>query len=175
VSYPCSGTAQPRRARSSRALATLRTLRLAILVIALAALAANVQRANATPTGRIAKTVSVKDEGRLKLVKSSGSLLIDEGPASGSLPGKVRVRFIYKGEPTVSAQITISGPDGSVSAHGYGRLSSLTSPSPSFKGTLTISGASGRYAGAHGSGELYGVFYRRTYAMTVQTQGTLHY
>jgi hypothetical protein len=141
----------------------------------LAAAAASVQQASAAPLGRAAKVVTVKDEGRLKLVKSSGSLLIDEGPASGSLPGKVRVRFVYKGEPTVSAQITISGPDGSLSAHGVGRLSSLTSPSPSFSGTLTISGASGRYAGAHGSGELYGVFYRRTYAMTVQTRGTLHY
>jgi hypothetical protein len=148
---------------------------LLILATTLGALAASVPRANAMLTGRVTKVVTVKDEGRLKLVKSSGSLLIDEGPASGSLRGKVRVRFVYNGEPTVSAQITISGPDGSLSAHGVGRLSSLTSPSPSFSGTLTISGSSGRYAGAHGTGELYGVFYRRTYAMTVQTRGTLHY
>ena len=173
MSDTCGDTTQPRRALSSRALATGRVLPLA--TIAIAALTASAQRASATPIGRAAKSVTVKDEGRLKLVKNSGSLLIDEGPASGSLPGKVRVRFIYKGEPTVSAQITISGPAGSLSAHGTGRLSSLTSPSPSFSGTLTITGASGRYAGAHGSGKLYGVFYRRTYAMTVQTQGTLRY
>lgn len=131
--------------------------------------------ASASTTASIAKTLTVRDEGRLKLVRSSGSLLIDEGPATGTLPGKVRVHFIYKGDPTVSAQITIFGRAGSISAHGSGRLSSLTSSSPSFSGTLTISGGSGRYAGVHGSGQLYGVFYRRSYAMTVQTRGTLHY
>jgi hypothetical protein len=133
------------------------------------------QATTAGPRGRLAKALTVKDEGRLKLTRSSGSLLIDEGPASGTLPGKVRVRFIYKGDPTVSAQITISGRDGTITAHGDARLSSLTSASPSFKGSLTISGASGRYAGARGYGQLYGVFYRRTYAMTVQAQGTLRY
>lgn len=133
------------------------------------------QSAHAAPKASDARIVTVKDEGHLKLVKSSGSLLIDEGPANGSLPGKVCVHFIYKGDPTVNAQITISGREGSISAHANGRLSSLTSASPSFQGVLTISGGSGRYAGAHGSGHLYGVFYRRTYAMTVQTQGTLHY
>jgi hypothetical protein len=131
--------------------------------------------ARATPRANDARTTLVRDEGHLKLVKSSGSLLIDEGPVSGSLPGKVRVRFVYKGDPTVSAQITITGREGSISAHANGRLSSLTSASPSFEGVLTISAATGRYAGAHGSGHLYGVFYRRTYAMTVQTQGTLRY
>jgi hypothetical protein len=175
VSQACGGVAKPTRAQPRRVLTTGRTLRLSILATTLAVVVVNVQRVNAATRAEVAKTVTVKDEGRLKLVKSSGSLLIDEGPASGSLPGKVRVRFLYKGEPTVSAQITISGRDGSLSAHGTGRLSSLTSPSPSFSGTLTISGASGRYAGAHGSGQLYGVFYRRTYAMTVQTRGTLHY
>jgi hypothetical protein len=175
VSPACGGDAKSSRAQSSRVLTTARTLGLPILATTLALVAASGQRANAAATSQVAKAVTVKDEGRLKLVKSSGSLLIDEGPAGGSLPGTVRVRFVYNGEPTVSAQITISGRAGSVSAHGSGRLSSLTSPSPSFRGTLTISGASGRYAGAHGSGEFYGVFYRRTYAMTVQTRGTLHY
>jgi hypothetical protein len=145
---------------------------LATLVTGCAAMAV---RANATPRADDARTTVVKDEGHLKLVKSSGSLLIDEGPASGSLPGKVRVRFVYNGSPTVSAQITITGREGSISARANGRLSSLTSASPSFQGVLTIGAASGRYAGAHGSGHLYGVFYRRTYSMTVQTQGTLHY
>jgi hypothetical protein len=175
VSRTRDDTARSGAAKLRRTPTTGRALCLAILAIPLAALAIGVQLASAALTAQAARTVTVKDEGRLKLVKSSGSLLIDEGPASGSLPGKVRVRFIYNGEPTVSAQIAISGPDGSLNARGSGRLSSLTSPSPSFKGTLTISGASGRYAGAHGSGELYGVFYRRTYAMTVQTNGTLHY
>jgi len=131
--------------------------------------------AAASAPARVAGAVSVKDEGYLRLVKSSGSLLIDEGSAHGTIPGKVRIRFVYDGNPAVTAQITIYGRAGSIQARASGRLSSPTSPSPSFKGTLTISGGSGRYVRAHGGGTLYGVFYRRSYAMTVQTEGTLRY
>jgi hypothetical protein len=129
----------------------------------------------ATPLASSARTTSVKDEGRLRMVKSSGSLLIDEGAAKGTIPGNVRVRFVYNGNPTVSAQITIFGRAGSIHARASARLSSPTSPSPSFKGTLNITGGSGRYARARGSGRLYGVFYRRSYGLLVQTEGTLHY
>jgi hypothetical protein len=129
----------------------------------------------AGPVARAAHSVSVKDEGRMKLVKASGSVLTDEGPATGTVPGRVRVRFVYNGDPSVSAQITIYGHAGTILAHGSGRLSNPTSSSPSFKGTLTISGGSGRYASARGGGEMFGVFYRRSYAITVQTRGVLHY
>lgn len=135
--------------------------------------------ANATasglPSATAARTMSVKDEGRLRLVKSSGSKLIDEGPATGTIPGTARIVFVYDGNPAVSAQVTIYGHGGSIEAHGRGRLSSPSSRSPSFRGTLTITGGSGRYARAHGSGQMFGVFYRRSYAITVQTQGTLSY
>lgn len=122
-----------------------------------------------------ARSLSVTDEGTVHFLKSSGSSITDEGPAKGTIPGKVRIRFTYDGNPTVNAQITIVGHAGSVYAHGIGHLSSPTSPSPSFKGTLAITGGSRRYANAHGSGQMFGVFYRRSYAMTVQTKGTLRY
>lgn len=127
------------------------------------------------PRASAARSISVKDDGSLRLVKNSRSVLTDEGPMHGTIPGKVRVRFVYNGNPAVTAQITIFGHSGTIQARGNGRLSSPTSPTPSFSGTLTILGGSGRYLHAHGSGQLYGVFYRRSYAMTVQVRGTMHY
>jgi len=85
------------------------------------------------------------------------------------------VRFVYDGEPTVSAQFTISAAGGSISARGTGTLSSPTSPSPSFRGRMSVTGGSGRYAHVRGGGELFGVFYRRSYGLTVQAIGKLPY
>jgi hypothetical protein len=159
---------ETRRARGRVSLAGL------VAIAAVAALAAVAPASEGSPA-HTARTVSVKDEARLHLVKSSGSLLIDEGTASGSFPGRSLVRFTYNGSPSVGAQITIYGHFGNIQARGAGQLSSPTSPSPSFRGTLTITGGSGRYAHASGSGRLYGVFYRRSYAIVVQTEGALRY
>jgi hypothetical protein len=126
-------------------------------------------------TARAARSVTVHDEAHLHLIRSSGSLLIDEGRAAGTLPGTVLLQFTYDGSPTVGARFTIRGAGWAIQARGQSKLSNPTSPSPSFSGSLTITGGSGRYAHAHGSGELYGVFYRRSYGLTVQAIGKLAY
>ena len=130
---------------------------------------------SAKPRARAARVLNVRDEGRLRYVKSSGSVIIDEGRASGTFPGWVKVRFTYDGEPTVGARFTISGSAGSISARGTARLSSPTSPSPSFHGSMTITSGTGRYAHVHGAGQLFGVYYRRSYGLTVQAVGKLPY
>jgi hypothetical protein len=129
----------------------------------------------AAPRAHGAVTLSVKDDGNLRFVRSSGSTLIDEGHASGTIPGNVRIHFTYNGNPNVSAAITIYGQHGQIQVKGSGRLSSPNNPDPSFSGTLTITGGSGRYAHARGSGKLYGVFHRRGYGMVFQVRGTLRY
>lgn len=121
------------------------------------------------------RVLVVRDEGRLGFVRSSGSVIVDEGRVSGSFAGWVRVRFVYDGEPTVDARFTISGGSGSVSARASARLSSPTSLTPSFRGTMTVTGGSGRYAHVHGGGELYGVYDRRSYGLIVQAVGKLPY
>jgi hypothetical protein len=40
---------------------------------------------------------------------------------------------------------------------------------------MTVTGGSGRYARVRGSGELFGVYHRRSYALTVQAVGRLPY
>ena len=158
-------------------LGSRRILGLTPAVIASLALAisAAATSADPRPAGWAARSVYVKDEGKLHLVKSSGSTLIDEGHALGTIPGTVKIHFTYNGNPTVSAQISIDSHDGDIDASGTAHLSSPNSAVPSFKGNLRITGGSGRYSRAHGNGAFYGLFYRRTYAITVQTQGSLDY
>jgi hypothetical protein len=126
-------------------------------------------------TANAARTISVRDEGSLGFKSSSGSQIIDEGRAKGTLPGWVKVRLTYNGNPTVYAQFTIYTKGGSINGHATGRVSNPNSMNPSFRGLLTITGGSGRYAHAGGSGELFGVFYRRSFALTVQAIGKLRY
>jgi tetraprenyl-beta-curcumene synthase len=131
--------------------------------------------ASPAPTAQAARIESVRDEGHLRFKSSSGSWLTDEGPIAGSIRGRARVSFDYDGSPTVAAHFTIYASDGSITGRARGRLSDPTSLSPSFRGSLSITGGSGRYARARGSGELFGVFYRRNYALTVQAIGSLRY
>jgi hypothetical protein len=129
----------------------------------------------APATARTAHLLSVRDEGRLHMVSSSGSNLVEEGPVTGTIPGKVRVNFNIG--PTVYAAFTIYVQGGgSISGKGSGSLHS-TSAYSTFGGSLSVTRGTGRYAHAHGSGGLYGAINRRssTYPMTVQTTGTLHY
>jgi hypothetical protein len=129
----------------------------------------------AGPSAVPARSLGVKDEAKLHLVHSSGSTLIDEGTATGTIPGTVKLEFTYDGSPTVSATFTISAHGSSLRVKASGKLSSPTNPRPSFAGTITVIGGRGRYSHAKGTGKLYGVFYRRSYNMTVQTQGTVEY
>lgn len=172
-----NGVSRPRSSRARRVRAALVALMcLAVLSSPSAVLAGAPALANSDGSrAHAARVLNVRDEGRLHYVKSSGELIIDEGHASGSFPGSVKVRFLYDGEPTVSARFTISGSSGSIYAHGTGRLSSPTSSAPSFHGSFTVTGGSGFYSHVHGGGELYGVYYRRTYALTVQAIGKLPY
>jgi hypothetical protein len=130
-------------------------------------------RVGHTQGARAARVLNVRDEGHLHLVSESGSLLVEQGPATGTLPGTVKVRFDVGA--TIAAQFTIyAHGGGSISGHGSGMLHS-TSVYSTFGGTLTVTGGTGRFRRARGSGGLYGAINRKTYALTVQTIGKLSY
>ena len=122
-----------------------------------------------------ARVVSVRDEGHLRFVDANATVIVDEGSVSGTLPGRARVNFTYNGSPTVTARFAIRTSGGTLYGRASCRLHNPTSPAPSFRGALQITGGSGRYAHARGSGELFGVFHRRGYALVVQAIGRLRY
>jgi hypothetical protein len=147
----------------------------AALLVSTSGAAEDASHPLALPLAQAASVLNIHDEGHLRFVHASGAVIIDEGRVSGSFPGSVKVRFLYDGEPEVTATFTIVSRYGSISARGKGTLSSPASPSPSFRGRMTAISGSGRYAHVHGGGELFGVYYRRSYALTVQAIGKLPY
>jgi hypothetical protein len=125
---------------------------------------------------RSARNLNVTDTAHLHFVKEAKAELIDEGTATGTVPGNVKVSFDISA--TVEANFTIDAHDGSIIGHGAGTLHQNAKKSDiyvSFAGTMTVSHGTGRYAKAHGTGGFYGVVDRKNYAVTIQTTGTLSY
>jgi hypothetical protein len=124
-------------------------------------------------SARAAHVLNTTDTAHLHYVRSSGSLLFEEGSASGTLPGKMLAHFNIG--PTVSASFTIYvRGGGTIKGHGAGSPHG-SGIYESFAGSLVATGGTGRYSHARGHAGLYGVFNRRTYAIVVQTTGRLSY
>lgn len=144
---------------------------LALLAIALAASLSTGGGASAS-RARTAQALRASDTARLHYLSASGSLLYELGHAAGTLPGSMRVHL--RVSSTFSGSFTIYTRGGSIrgrgsaTPHGSGVYES-------FAGTLSVTGGSGRYRHAHGRAGLYGTFNRNTYALLVQTTGTLYY
>jgi hypothetical protein len=153
------------------------TLALCAAFIALSCLVISVQRAHAHALApplraRAANILRASDTAHLHYVSASGSLLFDEGRATGTLPGSMRVHLNLGTTFTGSFTIYASGGSivgrGSAAPHGSGTYES-------FSGTLTVTGGTGRYVHAHGRGGLYGTFDRENYALVIKTTGSLTY
>jgi hypothetical protein len=108
----------------------------------------------------------------LHLIASEGAKLYEEGPVTGALPGTMKATFdtgtVFTGSFTIHTHGgTIKG-GGKAVPHGSGRYQS-------FRGSIIVTSGSGRYRHAHGHTGLYGTFDRRTFALVIQTKGSLSY
>jgi hypothetical protein len=119
-----------------------------------------------------AHVLNATDTAHLHYISSSGSLLFDEGKATGTLPGSMRVHLNLG--TTFTGTFTISASGGSIEGHGSATPHG-SGTYESFSGTLTVTGGTGRYAHAHGHGGLYGTFDRDNYALVIKTTGSLTY
>jgi hypothetical protein len=125
-----------------------------------------------SPRAHAARALKASDTAHLRYLSASGSLLLEEGQTTGTLPGRMRahvnVGATFSGSFTIYTSYGSITGRGSAIPHGSGTYES-------FAGTLSVSGGSGRYAHAHGRAGLYGTFDRDDYAFVVQTNGTLVY
>jgi tetraprenyl-beta-curcumene synthase len=119
-----------------------------------------------------ARSMRASDVAHLRYVSASGSTLYETGRASGTLPGSMRVHMTIG--PTFSGSFTIYASGGRIAGHGSATPHGV-GVYESFAGSVTLTGGSGRFRHASGSAKLYGTFNRNTYALLIQTEGTLHY
>jgi hypothetical protein len=149
---------------------------LATLGLATAATIATPSIASAILRARSARILSVSDTAHLRYIprESEGSTLVEEGSATGQLPGAMRARLTV-GASSFTGRFSLKTRGGSI-IKGYGSAKpSGGGRYQSFAGSLVVTGGTGRYAHAHGKAGLYGVFDRQTYGLTIQTTGRLSY
>lgn len=152
---------------------TLLTLTAAAILAASSAYAASARQSHGRrPSAHMARRLRATDTAHLHYVSASGSLLYEVGNAAGTLPGGMHVHM--RVSTTFTGSFTIYAHGGSITGHGSARPHG-SGLYESFAGTLVVTSGSGRYKHAHGRAGLYGTFNRRTYALVVQTTGTLYY
>jgi hypothetical protein len=121
---------------------------------------------------RMARTERLTMTAHLRYLTARGAYLFEEGSASGPLAGIVKAHVRFAAD--ISGSFEFYPRDGSISGYGSARLHE-SGTYVSFGGSVTITGGTGRYAQARGGGGLYGVYNRRTLALTIQTTGSLSY
>jgi hypothetical protein len=146
----------------------------AALVAVASAPAAGPVRAQQSGRAHAARALNITDTAHLHFVReTASSALIEEGRATGGLPGVVKV--VFEVGATVRASFRLSSRHGALIGSGFAKPHSSGGEYSSFAGTLTITHGTARYAKAHGRGGFYGTINRGNDAITVQTTGALAY
>jgi hypothetical protein len=119
-----------------------------------------------------ARSRSGNANAKLHWVRSQGSNLVEEGSVSGGISGHMRavlrVGATFSGSFTFYTRGGQIRGHGSATPHGAGRYQS-------FAGSDVVTGGTGTYAHAHGHGHMYGTFDRKSYAVQIQTRGSISY
>lgn len=115
----------------------------------------------------------VKEHVDLKVVSRTGggTKFVHTGAATGTFAGSVRSRITLAHSVVLSGVVTIRARGGTVRMKVDGRARSL-SLRTKFNGTATITGGTGKYAHAKGSGQFTGVVNRSTWHATIDASGS---
>jgi hypothetical protein len=104
-----------------------------------------------TPHAKSARTVSLHETGNLRLTSKHGFTLNERGSATGTLSGTINVRLTIVSSDRVKAEVSISRNGGSISGEATASYHK-NDVSANFSGSLSVSGGTGSYGHAHGSG-----------------------
>jgi hypothetical protein len=125
------------------------------------------------PVARSAKTVSVNEHGALHLVSKHGFTLNEQGTASGSISGPIKVQLKIVSTSRVTAEVTVYPKGGSITGRGTGSYHK-GGATDSFSGSMAVEGGSGSYAHAQGAGLSFGgTISQSNDAITVYVNGKL--
>jgi hypothetical protein len=125
------------------------------------------------PVGRSAKTLSVNEHGALHLISKHGFTLNEQGTASGSISGPIKVQLKIVSTSRVTAEVTFYPKGGSITGRGTGSYHK-GGASDSFSGSMTVADGSGSYAHAQGTGLSFGgTISQSNDAITVYVNGKL--
>jgi hypothetical protein len=155
------------RSRTRRSLAAGTLLATGACAVALTMGAAGASGSTAVQ----ARTISLNDTAHLHRTSSHGFNLYESGQASGSLSAGLTLHLDVVSTNRVTAQLTVSPHGGSMSGTASGSYRNNGSTA-SFSGTLSITGGTGSYSHAHGSGLSFtGTIQRSNDAVTVHVNG----
>lgn len=147
----------------------------AIALVGVAALGTTAAGA-AGPSAKTARTLNLNDSASLKLNNHKGVELKESGTAHGNLPGSIFIQLRLASARSVTAKIQVYPSGGSVSASASATYRVVTSSSASFSGRLNITGGSGRYSKAKGSGLSFtGTVHRPSDSVSVHVSGKMSY
>lgn len=161
----------------SRRSARLKLSSAALAVGAVATAAALIPgAAGARPTGHAARSLNLNESASLHLNNKHGLTLKESGNAKGTLSGPLYLQLNVTSTRSVTATVQVYPSGGgtiSGSASASYRVSGATA---SFSGHLNITGGSGKYSKAKGSGLSFsGTIRRSNDAVTVHVSGKLSY
>lgn len=167
------GKRSARRRLSARAQISTAALALG----ALASVAAiGTGAAGAAPSAHASRTLDLNDNANLNLSNKKGFELKEAGKASGSLPGTIYIQLKVASERSVTASIQVYPSGGSLKATASGSYRVESSSTASFSGKLNITGGTGRYSKAKGSGLSFsGTVHRPGDSVSVRVSGNMSY
>jgi hypothetical protein len=128
-----------------------------------------------SPHAKAARSLNLSDSAKLHLQNKHGLVLKEAGNAKGTLSGPLYLQLNVTSTRSVTAQIQVYPHGGSIKGNASANYT-VQGATAAFSGSMNVTGGSGRYSKAHGSGlKFSGTIKRSNDAVTVRVSGKLSY